>query len=135
MSWLPTSASRKLNDLLPENAMKTCNYHYCYLPIAEVFIDFIVQHGLLRPPWLYCTLRFSCHLKVLIFFELLPRRQANYNLILVVDRLKKMLHDKLVQVNQYTRAGRDNFRCCNIISQSPRLSNQDSVFTSKLWSL
>ena len=127
-------SSKKLNDLLPENAMKTCSCRYCYLPIAEVFIDLIVRHGPPRPPRLYRTLRLSRHLKVLVFFMLLPRRQANYDLILVVDRIKKMLRDEPVQINQCTRAGGDNFRRCNLIPQSPRLSDRDSVFTSKLWS-
>ena len=35
--------------------------------------------------------------------------------------------------NRCTRAGGDNFRRCNSIPQSPRLSDRDSVFTSKFW--
>ena len=58
------------------------------LGLAEIFIDLIVQHGPPRPPRLDCTLVLSCYLKVLVFFVLLPRRQANYNSTLVViDRL------------------------------------------------
>ena len=65
--------------------------------LAEVFIDLIVRHGLPWPPRLDCTSRLSCHLKVLVFFVLLPRRQANYNLVFVIDLLKKMLRDEPVQ--------------------------------------
>ena len=36
--------------------------------------------------------------RFLAFFVLLPRRQANYDLILVVNHLKKMLHDEPVQI-------------------------------------
>ena len=44
------------------------------LGLAEVFIDLIAWYNLLRPPRLNCTLRLSCHLKVLVFFfVLLPR--------------------------------------------------------------
>ena len=66
--------------------------------LAEVFIDLTVRHGLPWPPRLDCTSRLSCHLKVLVFSVLLPRRQANYDSILVVDRLKKMLRNESVQI-------------------------------------
>ena len=44
--------------------------------LAEVLIDLIVRHSPPRPPQLDYTSRLSCHLKVLVFFVLLPRRQA-----------------------------------------------------------
>ena len=66
--------------------------------LAEVFIDFTVRHGPPWPPRLDCTSRLSRQLKVLVFFVLVPRRQANYDSILVVDRLKKMLRDEPVQI-------------------------------------
>ena len=68
------------------------------LGFAEVFIDIIVQHGPPRPSQLDCTSRLSRYLKVLVFFVLLPGRQANYNLVLVVNLLKKMLRDKPMQI-------------------------------------
>ena len=101
--------------------------------LTEIFIDLIVRHGPPRPPRLDRTLRLSCHLKVLVFFVLLPRRQANYDSILIVDRLKKMLRDESVQINRCTRASGNNFRYYNSIPQSPRLSEGDSVFTFKFW--
>ena len=66
--------------------------------LTEVFIDLTVRHGPPRPPWLDCTIRLSRHLKVLVFSVLLPRRQANYDSILIVDRLKKILRDEPVQI-------------------------------------
>ena len=40
-----------------------------------------------------------CHLKVLVFSVLLPRRQANYDsTLVVVDRLWKILRDEPVQI-------------------------------------
>ena len=66
------------------------------LGLMEVFIDLLVQQGLPRPPWLDRILRLNCYLKVLDFFVLLLRCQINYNLIFVVDRLKKMLRNKPV---------------------------------------
>ena len=67
--------------------------------LVEVLIVLIVGHSPPRPPQLNCTSRLSRHLKVLIFFVLLPRRQANYDSILVVVvRLKKMLRNEPVQI-------------------------------------
>ena len=67
--------------------------------LAEVFIDLVVGHGPPRPPRLNRTSRLGRHLKVLVFFVLLPRRQVNYDSILViVDRLKKILRDEPVQI-------------------------------------
>ena len=69
------------------------------LGLTEVFMDLIVRHGPPLPPRLNCTLRLSCYLKVLVFFVLLPGRQANYDSILiVVDRLWKMLRNEPVQI-------------------------------------
>ena len=65
---------------------------------AEVFIDLIVPYGPPWPPQLDRILRLSRYLKVLVFFVLLPKRQANYNSILVVDRLKKILRDESMQI-------------------------------------
>ena len=60
---------------------------------------------------------------------------TSYDLILaIVDGLMKMVHYKPVQLSWCTRAGRDNFNRCNLIPQSPRLSNRGSVITSKFWS-
>ena len=44
--------------------------------LAEIFIDLTVWHDLPQPLWLNCTSRLNCHLKVLVFSMLLPRRQA-----------------------------------------------------------
>ena len=69
------------------------------LGLAEVFMDLIVRHGPPRPPRLDCTSRLSRYLKVLVIFLLLPGRQANYDSILVVvDRLRKMLRNEPVQI-------------------------------------
>ena len=65
---------------------------------AEVFIDLIVRHGPPWPPRLDCILRLSCYLKVLVFFVLLPKRQANYDSILVVNWLRKILRNEPVQI-------------------------------------
>ena len=62
-------------------------------------------------------------------------KDTNYDSILVViDRLTKRVHSKPAQISQCTRAGGDNFRRCNSITRSPRLSNQGSIVTSKFWS-
>ena len=37
---------------------------------------------------------------------------------------RKVVHSKPAQISRYTRAGRDNFRHCNSIPRSPRLSNR-----------
>ena len=45
-----------------------------------------------------------------------------------------MVHSKPAQISRCTRAGGDNFKRCNSIPQSSRLSNRGSVVTSKFWS-
>ena len=52
---------------------------------------------------------------------------TSYNSIFVIIDL----HNELVQIGWCTQAARDNFRHWNLMPQSPRVSNQDSVFTSK----
>ena len=94
------------------------------LGLTEVFIDLTVYHNLPQPLRLDCTLRLSCHLKVLVFFVLLPRRQANYNSIHVVDRLKKMLRNEPVQISRCTWASEDKFRRFSLISRSSRPSKK-----------
>lgn len=72
--------------------------------------------------------------QVMTWVELLSSiywKDTNYDLILIVDRLKKIFYNEPVQISQYTRVGGNHFRHCNFILQSPRFSNQDSVFTSK----
>ena len=56
--------------------------------LAEVFIVLIVGHSPPRPPRLNCTSRRSCQPKVLAFFVLLPKRQPNYDLILIIIGLQ-----------------------------------------------
>ena len=61
-------------------------------------------------------------------------KDISYDLILIIiDWLTKMVYSKPAQIIRCTRAGKDNFRHCNSISQSLRLSNQGSVLTSKFW--
>ena len=55
---------------------------------------------------------------------------TSYNLILVIVGL----NNEPVQISRCTQAARDNFRRCNPIPLSPRLSVRDLVFTSKFWS-
>ena len=92
--------------------------------LAEVFIDLIVR----RPPRLDRTSRPSHHLKVLVFFVLLPRRQANYDSILIVDRLKKILRNEPVQIPIDAPGLAEVF-----ISLDSIISDRNSVFTSKFW--
>lgn len=90
--------------------------------LAKVFINLVVGYSPPRLPQLNCTLRLGCHLKVLVFFMLLLRHQVNYSLIfVVVDWLKKILCNKLVQ----------------ILIDAPQLFhsiNWDSILISKSWS-
>ena len=54
-------------------------------------------------------------------------KDTSYNLggIAYVYQLRK--------ISRCTRAAGDNFRHCNSMPRSPRVSNQDSVFASKFW--
>ena len=62
-------------------------------------------------------------------------KDTSYNsTLIIVNRLTKMVYSKPVQISRCTRAGGDNFSCCNSIPLFPRLSNQGSVITSKFWS-
>ena len=96
LRWKSTSYDPILAD---ENGTLQAGADINASGLAEVFIVLIVRHSPPRPPRTNCTSRLSCHLKVLVFFVLLPRRQANYDSILVVvDRLKKMLRNEPVQI-------------------------------------
>ena len=98
---------RKLEDLLLGKSTRPAVATYWYLPIgrtrvttwARLPMSIDWKWYILAFQLNHHQLRFSFYLKVLIFFVLLPRRQANYNLILIVDRLKKMLRNKLVQIS------------------------------------
>ena len=56
-------------------------------------------------------------------------KDTSYDLILVIVGL----HDEPMRISRCTRAAGDNFRHCNSMPRSPKVSNQDSVFALKLW--
>ena len=101
MDWKGTSYDSIL--AVVDGLMKMIHYKPMQITMdalgfAEVFIDLIVRHGSPRPPRLDRTSRLNRYLKVLVFFVLLPGWQANYDLVLVVDLLKKMLRDEPLQI-------------------------------------
>ena len=145
----------QLINSMSEKLREIYNYRYQYLPIAEktwvglrMPIDWKdMSHVLDEIVYVYrlevYQLRFNLHyigwLRLVMTRAGLPMstdwKDTSYNSTLVIiNRLTKMIHSKPAQISWYTRAGRDNFSCCNLIPLSLRLSNQSSVVTLKFWS-
>ena len=56
-------------------------------------------------------------------------KDMNYDSIFVIIGL----HDEPMQISWCNQVAGDNFKHCNSMSRFPRVSNQDSIFTSKFW--
>ena len=108
LSWLVTLTSRNYQQLVAKEEDQACSC-YWYLTVARMVLRFdggFIDRFHDRFPLEGHQLRFNPHHRQLT-------RSAG--------------------TNRCTRAGEDYFRYCNLIPQSPRLSNWDSVLTSKLW--
>ena len=127
LSWPAILVSRKLKNLLPE--LKQLGRDCLYSQIEKIRV-------IIWSASLSTGLQFRLDFATDLFARKTPVmtqvrlpiftdwKDISYNSILVIiNRLTKIVYSKLAQISQCTRAGGDNFRRCNSISRSLKLSN------------